>query len=146
MNKDVLRQRINMLITEEKILNKISRNKSSYKVNKSKVDMSMPDAVEPPNLPLNFILDMPPSSFAQQPTNDSIALPIASLNINPPEEGTLDNIINKDYINDIEEINYKSFKENILRDLHKDIEDMINKKITSFEKTLTVSIESCSLN
>ena len=45
MNKDVLRQRINMLITEEKILNKISRNKSSYKVNKSKVDMSMPDAV-----------------------------------------------------------------------------------------------------
>ena len=131
MKKDVLRQRINMLITEEKILNEISRNKTSYKVNEIKVDMSMPDKVEPPNLPLNFTFDMPPSSLAQQPTNDSITLPIAYLNIDPPQEGTLDNIINKDYINDIEEINYKSFKENILQDLRKDIEDMINKKIAS---------------
>ena len=85
MKKDVLRQRINMLITEEKILNEISRNKTSYKVNESKVDMSMPDKVEPPNLPLNFTFDMSPSSLAQQPTNDSITLPIAYLNIDPPQ-------------------------------------------------------------
>ena len=47
--------------------------------------MSMPDKVEPPNLPLNFTFDMPPSSLAQQPTNDSITLPIAYLNIDPPQ-------------------------------------------------------------
>ena len=36
MNKDVLQQQINMLITEEKILNKINKNKNSYKVTKIK--------------------------------------------------------------------------------------------------------------
>ena len=46
MNKDVLQQQINMLITEEKILNKINRNKNSYKVNESKVDISTLDEVE----------------------------------------------------------------------------------------------------
>ena len=38
--KDVLQQQKNMLITEKKILNKINRNKNSYKVNESKVDIS----------------------------------------------------------------------------------------------------------
>ena len=40
INKDALQQQINMLITEKKILNKINRNKNSYKVNESKVDIS----------------------------------------------------------------------------------------------------------
>ena len=40
INKDVLQQQKNMLITEKKILNKINRNKNSYKVNESKVDIS----------------------------------------------------------------------------------------------------------
>ena len=46
MNKDVLQQQINMLITEEKILNKINRNKNSYMVNEGKVDISTLDEVE----------------------------------------------------------------------------------------------------
>ena len=62
------------------------------------------------------------------------------------QEGTLDNIINKNYTNDTEEINYKKFKDNILRDIRKDIEDMINRKIQSVEKTSEASIESCILN
>ena len=40
INKDVLQQQKNMLITEKKILNKINRYKNSYKVNESKVDIS----------------------------------------------------------------------------------------------------------
>ena len=119
MNKDVLQQQINMLITEEKILNKINKNKNSYKVNKSRVDISMLDEVESLTLPLDFTFDTPPSSFAQQPINDSITLPIASMNINTPQEGTLDNIINKNYINDTKEVNYKNFKDSILRDIRK---------------------------
>ena len=59
MNKDVLQQQINMLITEEKILNKINRNKNPYKDNESKVDISMLDEVESPNLPLDFTFDTP---------------------------------------------------------------------------------------
>ena len=87
MNKDVLQQRINMLITEENILNKINRNENPYKVNKSKADISMVDEVELPNLLLDFTLDIPPpSSFAQQPINDSLVLRIASLKLNTPEK------------------------------------------------------------
>ena len=106
----------------------------------------MLDEVESPNLPLDFTFDTPPSSFGQQPINDSKTLPIASLNINTPQEGTLDNIVNENYINDTQEINYKNFNDNILLDIRKDIEDMINRKIKSFEKTSEASIESCSLN
>ena len=62
------------------------------------------------------------------------------------QEGTLDNIINKNYINDTEEINYKNFKDNILRDICKDIQDMINRKIKSIEKISETSAESCSFN
>ena len=62
------------------------------------------------------------------------------------QEGTLDNIINKNYTNDTEETNYKKFKDNILRDIRKDMEDMINRKIKSVEKTSEASIESCILN
>ena len=88
----------------------------------------------------------PLSSFAQQPISDSITLPLASLDINTPQEGTLDIIIKKNYINDTEEINYKNFNDNILRDIREDIEDMINRKIKSIEKTSKSSKESCSLN
>ena len=88
----------------------------------------------------------PLSSFAQQPISDSITLPLASLDINTPQEGTLDNIIKKNYKNDTEEINYKNFNDNILRDIREDIEDMINRKIKSIEKTSKASKESCSLN
>ena len=45
--------------TEEKILNRINRNKNSYKVNESKVDISMLDEVEPLNSPLDFIFENP---------------------------------------------------------------------------------------
>ena len=134
MDKDVLQQQINMLTTEEKIINKINRNKSSYKVNKNKVDIFMPDKAESPNLLLDLTFDTPPSSFVQQPINDSITLPIASLNKNMSQEESLDNIINNNYINDTEEINYKNFKDDILRDLRKDIEKMINRKIKSVKK------------
>ena len=106
----------------------------------------MPDEMEPPNLPLDFTFDTPLFSFAQQPINDSIKLPTSSLNINTSQKGTLDNIIDKNYINDTEETNYKNFKGNILRDIRKDIEDMINKKIKTIEMTSEASIESCSLN
>ena len=41
--------------------------------------------VESPNLPLDFTFDTTPTSFAQQPINDSITLPIACLNINTPQ-------------------------------------------------------------
>ena len=88
----------------------------------------------------------PLSSFAQQPISDSITLPLASLDINTPQEGTLDNIIKKNYINDTEEINCKNFNDNILRDIREDIEDMINRKTKSIEKTSKASKESCSLN
>ena len=88
----------------------------------------------------------PLSSFAQQPISDSITLPLASLDVNTPQEGTLDNIIKKNYINDTEEINYKNFNDNILRDIREDIEDMINRKTKSIEKTSKASKESCSLN
>ena len=50
MNKDVLQKQINMLVTEEKILNRINRNKNFYKANESKADISMLDEVESPNL------------------------------------------------------------------------------------------------
>ena len=105
----------------------------------------MRDEMEPPNLPLDFTFDTPLFSFAQQPINDLIKLPISSLNINTSQKGTLDNIINKNYINDTEETNYKNFKGNILRDIRKDIEDMINKKIKTIEMTSEALIESCSL-
>ena len=98
----------------------------------------MLDEVESPNTPLDFTFDTPSSSFAQQPINDSI---------NTFQEETLGNIINKNYINDTEEIRItKIFKDNILRDIRKDIEDMINRKIKSVEKTSKASVESCSLN
>ena len=74
----------------------------------------MLDEVESPILPLDLTSDKPPSSFPQQPINDLIILPIASLNINTPQEGTLHNIINKSYINDTEETSLKNLKDNIL--------------------------------
>ena len=52
-----------MPITEEKILNKINRNKNSYKINEIKVDISMLDEVEPPNFPLDFTFGTPPVFF-----------------------------------------------------------------------------------
>ena len=45
LEKDVLQQQINMVITEEKILNKINRIKNFYKVNENKVDIFMLDEV-----------------------------------------------------------------------------------------------------
>ena len=79
----------------------------------------MLDEVVPPNSPLDFIFENPLSFFAHQPINDSITLPIASVNINTPQEGTLGNITNKNYVIDTEEINYKHFKDNILRNIRK---------------------------
>ena len=92
MDKDVSQQQINILMREEKILNEINKNKNSYKVNENKVDIFMLDEVESPNLPLDFTFDT--SSFVQQPINDSITLPIATLNINTSQEESLGNIIN----------------------------------------------------
>ena len=102
----------------------------------------MLDEVESPNLPLDFTFDTPPPSFAQQPINNSITLPIASLNIKTSQEESLDNTTNKNHKNDTEEINYKNFRDNILQDLRKDIEVMINRKTKSVEKTSEASIES----
>ena len=102
----------------------------------------MLDEVESQNLPLDFIFDIPPSSFAQQAIIDSITYCLTEYNI--PQEGTLGNIINKNYINDTEEINYKNFKDNIHQDIRKDIEDMINRKMKLVKKTSEASIESCS--
>ena len=101
----------------------------------------MLDEVELSNLFLDFTFDTPLPSFAQQPINDFITLPFAYLNINMPQERT-DNIINKNYINDTEEINYKNFKDNILWIISKDIEDMKNGKIKLVKKTWEASIES----
>ena len=53
-----------MLITEEKIINKTNKNKKIYKVNESKVGISLLDELEPPNIPKDFTFDIPPSSFA----------------------------------------------------------------------------------
>lgn len=101
----------------------------------------MLDKVELLNLLLDFTFDTPPPFFAQQPINNLITLPIASMNINTSGEESLDNKINKNYINDTKEINYKNFT----RDLRKDIEEIINGKIKLVEKTSEASIESCSL-
>ena len=68
------------------------------------------------------------------------------MNINTSQEESLGNIIDENYINDTDEIKYKNFENNILRDLRKDIEEMIYRKIKSLEKTSEASIESCSLN
>ena len=61
-----------------------------------------------------------------------------------PQEGTLDSIINKNYINDTKEINYNNFQGDVLRDICNDIKDIKNRK--SVKKTSEASIESCSLN
>ena len=68
------------------------------------------------------------------------------MSINTSQEESLGNIIDENYINDTDEIKYKNFENNILRDLRKDIEEMIYRKIKSLEKTSEASIESCSLN
>ena len=68
------------------------------------------------------------------------------MNINTSQEESLGNIIDENYINDTDEIKHKNFENNILRDLRKDIEEMIYRKIKSLEKTSEASIESCSLN
>ena len=68
------------------------------------------------------------------------------MNINTSQEESLGNIIDENYINDTDEIKYKNFENNILRDLRKDMEEMIYRKIKSLEKTSEASIESCSLN
>ena len=69
MIRDVLQQQINMLITAEKILNKINKNKT-YSVNESKIDIFKLDKMETPNLPSYFTFNTPPSSLALQPIND----------------------------------------------------------------------------
>ena len=136
-----IKTRTKIFYNRRNILNKINGNKNSYKVNRSKVNISMLDEVELSNLFLDFTFDTPLPSFAQQPINDLITLPFAYLNINMPQERT-DNIINKNYINDTEEINYKNFKDNILWIISKNIEDMKNRKIKLVKKTWEASIES----
>ena len=77
LSKDVLQDKIDNLVIEGKIINKINRGKNSYWINEEIVDTAIETTV---NLLHNFTLDTPniiPSSSPSHYDNSSSIIPLS---------------------------------------------------------------------
>ena len=136
ITKDFFQDHINELIIYKKIINKINRDKTSYKLNMESIhekDQSFP--VFP-----NYY---PPASIVSHINGKTPSIDFTLLNT--PKNGKPTNNekaeqIRENHINTIVQNDEgNTLKDNILNDLHKVIDDMINRKMeTSFEKIQSI--------
>ena len=138
ITKDFLQDHIDKLIIDEKIINKINRDKNSYKVNIELIDEKDQSFLVSPN-------DFPPASTITPINEKTPSIDFTLLNTNTPKnhkpinnekdkqirESHIDTIIKNDKGN--------TLKDSILNNLHKDIEDIINRKMeSSLEKIQSI--------
>ena len=130
ITKDFLQDHIDKLIIDNKIINKINRHKNSYKVNTKLIDEKYQSFPVSPN-------DFPPASMVTPINEKTPSIDFTLLNTNTPKNhkpinnekdkqirgSHIDTIIKNDKGNRI--------KDNFLNNLHKDTEDMINRKMES---------------
>ena len=132
-----LQDHIDKLI-DEKIINKINRDKNSYKVNIELIDEKDQSFLVSPN-------DFPPGSTITSIKEKTPSIDFTLLNTNTPKnhkpinnekdkqirESHIDTVIKNDKGN--------TLKDNILNNLHKNIEDTINRKMeSSLEKIQSI--------
>ena len=138
ITKDVLQDHMDKLITDVKIINEIMRDKNSYEVNIELIDEKDQSFPVSPN-------DFPPASIITPINKKTPSIDFTLLNVNTPKnhkpinndkdkqirESHIDTIIKNDKGN--------TLQDSILNNLHKDIEDIINRKMeSSFEKTQSI--------
>ena len=128
--KDFLQDHIDKLLRDEKIIHKIIRDKNSYKVNIELTDEKHQSFLVSPN-------DFSPASIITAINEKTPSIDFTLLNTNTPKnhkpinnekdkqirESHIDTIIKNDKGN--------TLKDSILNNLHKDIEDIINRKMES---------------
>ena len=137
ITKEFLQDHIDKLI-DEKIINKINRDKNSYKVNIELIDEKDQSFLVSPN-------DFPPGSTITSIKEKTPSIDFTLLNTNTPKnhkpinnekdkqirESHIDTVIKNDKGN--------TLKDNILNNLHKNIEDTINRKMeSSLEKIQSI--------
>ena len=125
--KDFLQDHIDKLLRDEKIIHKIIRDKNSYKVNIELTDEKHQSFLVSPN-------DFSPASIITAINEKTPSIDFTLLNTNTPKnhkpinnekdkqirESHIDTIIKNDKGN--------TLKASILNNLHKDIEDIINRR------------------
>ena len=138
ITKDFLQDHIDKLIIDEKIINKINRDKNSYKVNIELIDEKDQRFLVSSN-------DFWPASTITLINKKTPSIDFVLLNTNTPKnhkpinnakdkqirERHIDKIIKNDKGN--------TLKDSILNNFNKDIEDIINRKTeSSFEKIQSI--------
>ena len=138
ITKDFLQDHIDKLIIDGKIINNINRNKNFYKVNIELIDQQDQSFLVSPN-------DFPPASTITPINEKTPSIDFTLLNTNTPKnhkpinnekdkrirESHIDTITKNDKVN--------TLKDSILNNLHKDIENIINRKMeSSLEKTQSI--------
>ena len=137
VTKDFLQDHIDKLIIDEKIINKINRNKNSYKVNIELIDKKDQSFLVSPN-------DFPPASTITPIDEKTPSIDFTLLNTNTPKNhkpinNENDKQIRESHIDTIKNDKGNTLKDSILNNVHKDIEDIMNRQMeSSLEKTQSI--------
>ena len=135
---NTMQDHIDKLIIDNKIINKTNRDKNSYKVNTELIHENYQSFPVSPN-------DFPPASIVTPINEKTPSTDFTLLNTNTPKNhkpinNEKDKQIRGSHIDTvIKNDKGKRIKDNFLNNLHKDIEDMINRKMeSSLEKIQSI--------
>ena len=140
MKKYFLHDHINKINVEKKTVNKINRNKITYKVNIKSLDEK----------------DQKFSIPANASPLTSIVTPVNKTTLNwfhfadhKPISNEKDHKLEKQKVLSakwLKNFKTRTFKDNIFHNLHKDVEDAINRKLESLQEKSLTSLQSKSIN
>ena len=158
VTKEDLEERINILLIDEKLLNKINRNLNSYSVNTVNTEIdngtaqlisSNSSIATPMNdaTPRFHMATQTPLNNSETPITNSI--PNFSADFLTPEHKTIENAhmnSSEKYIDRIyEKVKIENFKDDILKNLRHNIKELFDNEFTIFKSKCDELVETSSL-
>ena len=141
LKKDFLHDHINKINVDKKTINKINRNKITYKVNIESLD----EKDQKFSIPANAS----PLTSVVTPVNMKNTLNWFHFADHKPISNEKDHKLEKQKVLStkwLKNFKTRTFKDNIFNNLHKDIEDTINRKMESLQEKSLTSLQSKSIN
>ena len=158
VTKEDLEERINVLLIDEKLLNKINRNLNSYSVNtvNTEIDYETTQLISSDSSIATPMIDATPRFHmaTQTPLNDSEtpitnSIPDFSAYFLTPEHKTIENAhmnSSEKYIDRIyEKVKIENFKDDILKNLRHNIKELFDNEFTIFKSKCEELVETSSL-
>ena len=154
VTKEDLEERINILLIDEKLLNKINRNLNSYSVNtvNTEIDYETTQLISSNSSIATPMNDATPRFHT--PLNDSEtpitnSIPDFSADFLTPEHKTIENAhmnSSEKYIDRIyKKVEIENFKDDILKNLRHNIKELFDNEFTIFKSKCEELVETSSL-